>query len=53
MLTAIPPRLLHRVRDAALVVVGLAELGLALLCPCDDDHGLAATFLLDDPAASA
>lgn len=41
MLTAIPPTLLHRLRDAAAWVHDLAELGLALLCPCDDTHGTA------------
>jgi hypothetical protein len=40
MLTSVPPALLHRVRDAAAYVHDLAELGLALLCPCDDNHGL-------------
>lgn len=41
MLTSIPPRLIHRVRDGAAYVHDLAELGLALLCPCEDDHGAA------------
>lgn len=39
MLTAIPPRLLHHVRDAARVVHDLAQLGLDLLCPCEEGHG--------------
>jgi hypothetical protein len=30
---------LHRVRDSAAYLHDLASLGLALLCPCDDDHG--------------
>lgn len=38
MLTAIPTRLLHRVRDAAAAVLVLAELGLELLCGCGHDH---------------
>lgn len=57
MLTSLPPRPLHvirdaaaAVRDAAAFVVSLAELGLAMLCPCDDDHGLAAKLLADDAA---
>lgn len=39
MLTAIPPRVLHWLRDRARAVVALAELGLALTCPCGGDHG--------------
>lgn len=39
MLTAIPARLLHWLRDRAREVVALAELGLALTCPCGGDHG--------------
>lgn len=39
MLTDIPPTLLHRVRDAAAYVHDLAQLGLDLLCPCEDGHG--------------
>lgn len=35
MLTDLPPRLLHAVRDAAAAVLVLAELGLELLC---DQH---------------
>lgn len=53
MLTSIPPALLHRVRDAAAYVHDLAELGLALLCPCDDDHGLALRTLSGDLAEVA
>lgn len=45
MLTAIPLGVLHRARLAGLLVAGLAELGLALLCPCDDDHGIGAEVL--------
>lgn len=52
MLTSIPPRALHWVRDRAREVQGLAELGLALLCPCDDDHGAAARWLHDETAGA-
>jgi len=38
MLTAIPVRLLHAIRDAAAAVVVLADLGLELLCECGVDH---------------
>lgn len=39
MLTSVPPSLLHRVRDAAAYVHDLAQLGLDLLCPCEEGHG--------------
>lgn len=39
MLTSVPPALLHHVRAAAAVVHDLAQLGLDLLCPCEDGHG--------------
>lgn len=39
MLTSVPPTLLHRVRDAAAYVHDLAQLGLDLLCPCEEGHG--------------
>lgn len=48
MLTSIPPLLLHRIRDAAAYVHDLAQLGLALLCPCEDDHGAGGRWLLED-----
>lgn len=38
MLTAIPSRFLHNVRDLAVGVVILAELGLELLCGCGHNH---------------
>ena len=44
-LTAIPPRPLHWLRDQLDHLRGLVELGLALLCPCDDDHGAGARWL--------
>lgn len=53
MLTSLPPALLHRVRDAARYVHDLAELGLALLCPCDDDHGAGARWLTGDGTGEA
>lgn len=52
MLTSIPPALLHRVRDAAAYVHDLAQLGLALMCPCDDDHGTGARWLHDETAGA-
>ena len=45
MLTAVPPRLLHHARAGLLAVLELVELGLALLCPCEDDHGATAARL--------
>lgn len=39
MLTAIPPRLLHALRDTAAALLVLAELGLELLCPHHDHTG--------------
>lgn len=43
-LMTIPPRLLHAVRDLATAVLVLTDLGLELLCNCEQDHdgGLAA-----------
>lgn len=38
MLTAIPVRVLHAIRDTAAAVVILADLGLELLCECGVDH---------------
>jgi len=53
MLTAIPPRLLHRVRAAAAYVHDMAQLGLALLCPCEGDHGAGARWLTADETGQA
>lgn len=39
MLTSLSPRLLHAVRSAAAYVHDLAQLGLDLLCPCEEGHG--------------
>lgn len=39
MLTAIPARALHAIRDAAAAVVILADLGLELLCGEHDHRG--------------
>lgn len=49
MLTSLRPTLLHRLRDAAAYVHDLAQLGLDLLCPCEDGHGARLRALGHDP----
>lgn len=48
MLTSIPPRVLHWLRDRARELVALAELGMALTCPCGGDHGTGPALLGHD-----
>lgn len=52
MLTSIPPRALHTVVTVVEHIKDLADLGLAMLCPCATCHASPIREWLDEDSAT-